>query len=263
MWSMLIWWAAWGGTVWAQDECPDPAAIADAAKSALLDAEMETAEALMSEAESALGCSGLPEPELLARLWLVEGARLYFLDDTFGAQSAFRSAARLAPSLWFPEFGERLYGVYQQAQSSDALTPAEIRLDAVPEKMQAALNGQPADFPQVVPPGSHLIQIVERDGTARYARMVMLPPDEIIDIEVGPLRPVKPTRRWGMLGISGASLIAAGGMAYLANQQSERIEQADSSAALQRTQRQQSALTVASYGLGGVAVTGGVLFFAC
>ncbi|MEL6346928.1 MAG: hypothetical protein AAFV53_27695 [Myxococcota bacterium] len=102
----------------AQDACLDPAAIAESAK-------------------SALGCSGLPEPELLARLWLVEGA-LHMLDDTFGAQSAFRSAGWLAPGLWFPEFGERRFGIDSQAQSEGALSAVEIRLDAVSDKMQAA-----------------------------------------------------------------------------------------------------------------------------
>ncbi|MEL6342898.1 MAG: hypothetical protein AAFV53_07175 [Myxococcota bacterium] len=258
----LVFWSVLSGVVWAQDPCPDPAAIAEAAKSALLDAEMETAEALMSEAEAALGCSGLPEPELLARLWLIEGARLYFLDDAFGAQSAFRSAGRLAPALWFPEFGERLFAVYQQAQSAEALMPAEIHLEAVPDKMQAALNGQPADFPQVVPPGSHLIQIVERDGTARYARMVMLPPDEILDIEVGPLQPARPKRRWGMLAVSGGALLAAGGMTYLATQQNTQMEQASAPQEIEDARSQQRALTATGYGLGGVAVVGGVMFFA-
>lgn len=258
----MIWRLLLGGISWAQP-CPDPDVLTDSVKEALLSGQLELAEQRMDAVEEALGCSPLPDASFLAKLWLIEGARLYFLEDRFGTEAAFRSAARLAPSLWFPEFGERLRAVYQQAVPHGGEEPtAEIVFGPIPDRMQGALNGEITTFPTTVPYGAQLVQVIAPDDTARYARMLMLPPGESIQIEAPYIEPDPPRKRWWLLGASGAALVVAGSAALAAQAQQDNIPNADSLNELEQIQSRQRTFVGVSYGFTGVAVLGGTIFFA-
>ncbi len=247
----------------AHAQCPDPSTLIDEARQAILEARMEDAGDAMKQAEEALGCSGLPTPELISRMWLTEGARLYFSGDEPGALRAFAAAARTDSSVWFEEFGQQLHEVYEEA-TQEPRGPGEILLEGdVPEGYQPALNGTPVEFPQTVVGGPHLIQILRPDGTAIYARSIMLPDDEVVEVRVGTLDPLPEprVRRWGLLAASGVSAAAAGGMVLLAAQQTDAFNSAGSVDDLDQTLARQRLMMGSSYGLAALSVVGVGAFF--
>ncbi|MFT4977589.1 MAG: hypothetical protein ACI8S6_003494 [Myxococcota bacterium] len=250
--------------------CLDPAVLVERTHEAILDSRLEDAAALMGEVERAMGCWGTPSPELLSRLWLVEGVRLYFADDIAGSQRAFAASARTHPTSWPREYGTELEAFHSDAVEAPRGEGELLLRDAGPD-MVGVVDGQAAAFPVVVIEGPHLVQVLTASGEVIDARLVMLPPGEAIEIALDPTaqwavrpEPVVPpvAKRPGLLIGGSVAALAAGGMVVLARSQGDALSSAEALPALEQAYTRQRVFAGAAYGLAGVSAVGFGLYFA-
>lgn len=266
LWLLMSWTTAQAQAPEALAPCLDPAIVVGQAKSALIDARLEEVAERVADVEAALGCAPLVAPELLSELWMIEGVRLYFAQDPAGASRAFAASSRLHPLPWTPEYGLELKAFYDEAVAAPR-GEAQLSLYEVPPGVSAALDGEPTAFPAAVIEGPHLVQILSEDDEVVAAHMVMLPPNEAMEIRVGPIapRPVAPpstTQRRPVLLVGGSvAALAAGGTYALARVQDNTMSSATATSSLEGAYQRQKLLAGTTYGLMGLSAVGFGLYF--
>ncbi len=139
------------------DPC-DPGVQAEAAQQAFLELDVPRVEEALRAAEEAMACGGAVEPDVLARLWLIEGSILLFEGDSQSSAEAFSAAARVAPDQWIPDLGAKVRAVYEEAAANPPSTTGEIILEPDTGHI-AVLDGAVVAFPATVPTGLHVVQV--------------------------------------------------------------------------------------------------------
>jgi hypothetical protein len=277
----------------AQAECDDFAALVESAEQAVVESRTEAAGATLRQAEAALGCSAVPAPALLARMWLAEGTRAYMQGDEKVARLAFAAAARVAPDLWVDSYGPQVKSIYTAAAGHESAI-GSVRIHPDPEGWSTTLDGLAVDFPADAPSGLHLIQVGHSADNTDYAEIFFLPPgdtyfiltgledtpivsmaaadpDPVVDpqpdataqadpqpLEAQPLPDPKPAGEgFGspvFLVLGGAAAAVAGGAAIAALAQDQQMEAAVNIDSLDRSFARQKSFATVSYSAAGVAV---------
>lgn len=176
----------------AADECPDRLDrldLVEAAERALVEADLAAADARLRELEAAVGCGPLAEPELLGRMWLVEGAWLTLQGDAEAAADSWRAAARVAPGRWVVEYGAKLRKAYEDANAAPPRGDTLITLDPPLFRWIGAVDGEVVAFPATVPAGLHIVQVGPDEDHVAFSRILLAFPDTPSVVVTGLLEP--------------------------------------------------------------------------
>lgn len=267
---MLVWFGV------ALADCPPMERLLERATTEVVSGSFEAASATLADAERAMGCQAMGE-RLLARYWMVQGARLALLGEDDEADAHFAAARRVDPGVWDPRFGAALMARFDGATETGRAT---VDLDT--RRAEARVDGRPGEvWPMPLSSGLHLVQVV--DTEVLYSRIVRLAPGEnallvtrlpepgTASLAVRPvpadLPPVAvpvevPGRRSPALLVAASSAaLVGGGFAGLAYWERGRIEAAGSRADATAAYTAQRAFAGAAYGLWGLAGAGVVLHF--
>lgn len=202
--------------------CQEPAAQVDTALRLVRSLDLKGARTHLSMAEEALGCSAPATPEVLARMWMVEGFHAVLSGNPSAASDPFAAAARLAPSVWVDDFGDEMRAAWDAAQALENKGEASLLLaPSLSNAWRVYVDGaQTTSSPVVVAPGLHAVQVAAKDAPASFARVVLLSVGESTSLEHGlPERPPKPkpaTTAAMHLGI-GADIAAGADQSTLLN----------------------------------------------
>lgn len=181
------------GAASAQEECPDRLErldLLDAAERATVEADLPTADEKLRALEAAFSCGPLAEPELLGRMWLVEGAWLELQGDAEAAGDSWRAAQRIAPGRWAEDFGTKLRGAYESANRVAQGGTSVISLDPPLFRWIGAVDGVVVEeFPVTVPPGLHLVQVGPDVDHVQFARILLAFPDTPSVVVTGLVEP--------------------------------------------------------------------------
>lgn len=186
------------GAAFAQSAsgCPDRLGrldIVDQAEQKLVEADLVAADLTLRSLEKALGCGALAESELLARMWLVEGAWLTLQGDPQAAVDSWKAAARVAPGRWVEAYGPSLREAYEEAAAEPASTEAaRIELDPPLFQWIGAVDGVVTQFPARVAPGLHLVQVGPSEDDIRFARVLVAIPSAPSVVVTGLVEPTSP-----------------------------------------------------------------------
>jgi len=263
-------------------DCREPGSLVSDAESAVLEARLDDAASALAALDQSLSCSAPAAPEILARMWLAEGAMLVFEGRSDEAVDSFAAARRAAPTVWVAAYGAELRAVYERAGSGGA---GSLDLLPTPAEGEGWLDGAATSFPAEVESGLHAVQVV-REGRARFGRVIYVAPGDALSVQTNlaatPLpEPVTPQPSAGahtelsagppasppehvtgggrspwLLVSSGALTAAAVGTAIAARSQSAQMAGSDSRSELNTHFQQQKLWAYTTYGLGGLAVAG-------
>lgn len=168
-------------------ESGDVAAEVEAAKQAVLGADLAGAQQRLDSAEAALGCSAV-DAQTLGKLWYVEGALLVFSGDPASAADSFAAAARVAPDVAIPEFGPDV----DAARAAAVVPTGTSQIGLSPELSSPWLiwiDGVAVSTPATVVPGLHAVQA----GTAKrpyYGKIILVSEGQTASVTHGlPLKP--------------------------------------------------------------------------
>ena len=234
----------------AAEGCEDTADLALEARTLMLEGRLEEADDRMDRAQDSLACGDLPVPEVLAELWLSQGARRFLDNDPLATDVAFVAAHRSDPTLWDPTLGDELRKLYGNAVAT-ASGEGEVYMADLPRGYRSALSGVRTDFPATVSSGQHLINVYDR-RQVHFGEIIYVPPGETIEVNFGELPPSK--KPIFLIG-GGVSAVAAGGLAVGALMQSDIMSAATTLDDLNSAQSRQKAFAYASYSLAGLAAT--------
>ncbi|MEZ4239041.1 MAG: hypothetical protein R3F59_23385 [Myxococcota bacterium] len=188
---LTVWWLL-AAPARAQD-CPDRLARLDmieAAEQKLLEADLAGADLGLRSLEKALGCGSLAESDLLARMWLLEGAWLTLQGDPQAAVDSWRAAARVAPGRWVDAYGPELREAYDEAVAAPSPEEtARIHLDPPLFRWIGAVDGHIQNFPARVEPGLHVVQVGPGEDDIRYARVLVAFPEAPSVVVTGLVEP--------------------------------------------------------------------------
>jgi hypothetical protein len=168
----LLWFAALTPAIHAA--CDDVATLIATAEQAVIENRIEDAGATLRQAEAALSCAPVPEPAVLARMWLAEGTRAYMQSDEKVARLAFAAAARVAPDLWVESYGPQVRKIYQAAAQHDG-GAGSVRVHPNPEGWTTTLDGRAVSFPVEAASGLHVVQVGRSAEASEYAEVFFLP----------------------------------------------------------------------------------------
>lgn len=266
---MLVWIGA------ALADCPPMERLLERATTEVVSGSFEAAGATLADAERAMGCQPMEAP-LLARFWMVQGARLALLGEDAQADAHFAAARRVDPGVWDPRFGVALMARFDGATETGRAT-----VDVDTRRADAWVDGRRGEpWPMPVSSGLHLVQVV--DTEVRYSRIVQLAPGENALLATRLPEPGTAPRavlsapvdappeaatvggarkRPTLIVAAGSAALVGGGFAGLAYWERGRIEEAGSRAEATAAYTAQQAFAGAAYGLWGLAGTGVVLHF--
>ena len=176
----ILWIAAFPGRVEA--ECGDPAAlIGHAEHFAVAGLPQEAAESIQA-AKVSFSCSSVVEPELLARMWLAEGALALDRGDrkmaslTFSASCYDSHSHRGTLALHFG-YGDHVREAHEEACQS-WLSEGQLQFDPLPAGMQGYLDGEEVEMLTDIREGLHLMQIAPPGGSSVFAEILYMAPNE-------------------------------------------------------------------------------------
>ncbi|MCA9492422.1 MAG: hypothetical protein KC621_20960 [Myxococcales bacterium] len=188
---VLLWWSG----VASAEDCPsrdDRLDLIDSAERSLVEADVDAAEATRRELEAALGCGAVANPEMLARMWLVEGALLSLGGDETTAAASWQAAARVSPGTWNPDLGDMLRTIYETALQTSPSGSTPLSVEPELFRWIGAVDGEVITrFPITVDPGLHLVQVGASEDDVRFARIVMAFPDTPVVVVTGLVEPTK------------------------------------------------------------------------
>lgn len=174
-------------SAWA---CEPTTAVVREIEAAVLEARLERLGSLQARVDASVAC-GAPMPaELVARLWLAEGAAHALLGDEKGSMQAFLAAWRADPDLWNADLGPQLRATYDRAVSLQ--TDASGRIAVLPESPAwvVRLDGRPVTAESTQTAGLHVVQVHPPDGEVRFGKHVVLLPGQRLVLDTGlPLAP--------------------------------------------------------------------------
>lgn len=104
----------------------------------------------------------------LARIYLVRGLTMFYLDNKDGAKSAFVKALALEPTLrWDPAFGQKARETFQDARDLViGRKPSSVKVPPLAKGVKVFVDGKAIvpDVPLELLPGAHLLQIQWTSG---------------------------------------------------------------------------------------------------
>lgn len=163
-------------------DCPEPASVVADAEQLVLFADLDGARAALLRVDAALACSGPVEPDVLAHLWLVEGALLMDEDSAAAAATSFAAARRVAPTVWIDGLGPERRAAYDDAVPATGV--GQLAIDAPAGTYGTTwVDGAPETSPVSVRPGEHLIQY-GAEGRSWFARIVLVSADQLLHVAV-------------------------------------------------------------------------------
>ena len=252
------------GAAWAQDPCPNRAAILVELELAVQEGRFDDADGERQRLIEALACGPAAEVDVLARLWLAEAVILSAFGDEGGADDALKAAGRVAPTLWLDVYGPEFQARWFAAQAEE-IVPGRLRLQPVPEGHITLVDGSEVHLPGLVPSGLHVAQVGPDADNITFAQEIFLLPDQDLVVRtglVGRSETGGSTERDGFpvfLAIGGATAVGAATTAALAFRYNGQMRDAPDQEALDAAYRTQRVLGTTSYTLMGLtAVTVGL-----
>jgi hypothetical protein len=149
----------------ARAECGDPELLLGELEAMVLEGRFAEAEAVRERLVGAFGCGELAAPEQVARMWLAEALVLGARDEQQASDEALAAAARIAPSTWTETYGPAWKARWQAAAAREA-EPGRVELAGLPEDHVGAVDGAVMSFPATLPPGPHLLQVLDTRAVA-------------------------------------------------------------------------------------------------
>lgn len=147
--------------------------LLDEGEAALVEADFGTAETKLRALEGAFGCGPVVEIDLLARMWLLEGAWLTLQGSASQGADSFRAAARVSSAVWVSDYGPKLREAYEAAVAAPVAGSTTLSVEPELFRWTGAVDGQPAHFPTSVSPGLHLVQVGPGTEDTRFSRIVV------------------------------------------------------------------------------------------
>ncbi len=272
----------------AQADCPDVPALVQSAEQAVVEDRLYEAANTLKQAETAFSCSPVPQPQILARYWLAQGALSGKNGDEKMAALCFSAAYRVAPEVWFQSYGADLRLLYETT-SQTWLGEGEIRIEPPPEGLSSSLDTLDSSFPTKAAEGLHLVQLgASRDSTA-YAEFFYLPPEEtylmlsgldpavtmaqaqtaesLSPVETAPAPVVQGRQRSPAFaiagGVAGAAALGAASLAWAQNPKMRDLPEVPESLVELDAAHQRQVISAAVCGsLSGLSLIGFGLYFA-
>lgn len=238
---------------------------------AVLEARLEALPELQARVDASLACGRPLGPDLLARLWLAEGASLELRADPAGAEQAFAAAWRADPDLWNADFGPQLRAAYDRAVDRAPVASGQLRVEAEGAWV-VRVDGRPTAFESTQPSGLHLVQVHAPEQDVRYGLQVVLLPGQRVTVRTGlvaetapppviavapePLAPIVAPRARSNAGLwvavaSGALSVASGALWLSEN---SAMRSATTLDALDAARGRQIGFSAAGFGFGALGV---------
>jgi hypothetical protein len=159
--------------------------LLDEGEKALFAADFGTTETKLRALEGALSCGPLAEVELLARMWLLEGAWYTRQGAPDQGADSFRAAARISAATWVSGYGSELRAAYESAIASSAAGSTTLVVEPDIFRWIGAIDGEVTRFPATVAPGLHLVQVGASESDVRFSRIVVAFPDSPVVVVTG------------------------------------------------------------------------------
>jgi hypothetical protein len=175
-----------------QPGCPSRAErldLLDEGEQALTEADFASAETKLKALEGSFSCGPLVEVDLLARMWLLEGAWYTLQGNADLGGDSFRAAARVAPATWVSDYGASLRSAYEAAVAAPPTGSTTLSVEPNIFRWVGAVDGQITRFPVTVSPGLHLVQVGATETDMRFARIVVSFPDNPVVVVTGLVEP--------------------------------------------------------------------------
>lgn len=246
-------------------DCEDPGEIVGEVEAAVLSTRFDLAREAADRAEAAFGCTGSAEAQVLARLWLAEGAMAHVEGDSIGRDQAFASAWRVAPHHWTQSFGPDLEALWREAGKQER-GRGRLELQGMAEGQTARVDGAPLPVPIDLEAGLYLVQAGEQGQGPVFSRIVMVPDEQTLVVRVeapagapvasGGTATVEPERKRKGTGWyigAGAAALLSGTSALLAVSQNGGMDAAGEVDTLDAHYGRQKAMAYGSYGLAGAS----------
>ncbi len=165
-------------------ECPDRDALTDELQSAVVEADLDAAEAHLAALEHSFACGEVVEPKLLGRIWLLEGALLTFRGEPEAALESWVAAERVAPSLWIADLGDPLRADYEAARAAEGTGHIDIEPPLFWGAI-AAIDGQMVSTPFEIPPGLHLVQAGPAGDAISFGKIIAVSSNSTAVVSTG------------------------------------------------------------------------------
>jgi hypothetical protein len=164
-------------------DCEAPAIAIEDALAKVLHGDLVAARTAFWRAEADLKCGTPATPEVLARLWIVEGAIFTFEGDPVSAADSFAAAGRVSPDTWYDALGPDLRAAALAATAASPKAQGRLALDPPRgEPYVVWIDGTASPTPASVAEGMHVVQIGE-SGTVAIARTVYVGEGETVNID--------------------------------------------------------------------------------
>ena len=234
------------GLAHAEEPCEDPRILVNQAQGDVEGFFLAEAESEINRTKRAFGCSGLPNSDLLARMWQAEGVIQTMQGNADVASLSFAAAERMAPGSWNENYGEEMKGVFALAAAKVESKPAQLRFKSLPKGSQVAIDGVVQEAPFNLDGGLHLVQVGPPNEVAEWARVIEVPAGEQMVILVDtqtviegnqPILPIvvksykgHPSRNIALIGLA-SGLVAGAGFATAAVSHNNFMDESDKDAA--------------------------------
>lgn len=257
--------ALWFSSAARAQDCEDPEAIVGEVEQAVLSTRFDQARSAADRAEAAFGCTGSAEAQILARLWLAEGAMAHVEGDSIGRDQAFASAWRVAPLYWTASFGSDLEALWREAGQQER-GRGRLELQGMAKGHSARVDGAPLPLPIDLEAGLYLVQAGEVGQGPVFSRIVLVPDEQTLVVrveastnsavgsaEVASFQPERRRKGTGWYIGAGAAALLSGTSALLAVSQNGAMDAAGEVDTLETRYGRQKALAYSSYGLAGAS----------
>ena len=234
--------------------------VIEQAEEDLLNLRLTTFLPIQDSLEQAWACNGIGIPSEIAHAWLLNAAHLSLNGQNEDAFWVWRAAAQVSPETWNPRLGTQFFEQYQHAHAESLPDSSRLAVSEVlPRSIQIVIDGQVQALPAEVSPGPHVVQAIHRNGRTVAASIIRVSPNETVELHLGDFvqAPARRPAIW-RIPVSGAAAGLSIGAAFLAKSQDSVMRQANTQAELNQAFTRQKAMAIASYGLGGLALTGSI-----
>ena len=155
-------------------DCRPTTELTDAARQALLVADLDAARSQLDQAADALACGAVADPRTLSGLWIVEGVLAALEGREEDALAPLHAASALAPDAWDDVWGEPLRLLWERAKPGPEGTGVLDLVPPVGAGWTVYVDGAETVLPASLPTGLHAVQ-VGAGGVVHPGVVVLVP----------------------------------------------------------------------------------------